>query len=79
MNFSSASGDAFLSGWYCYIGAKAGQRPRQTIRIVALEWIEIRNLHCGLAIGFLEFSFFAIDVDAELCMRREPGQKFRVG
>lgn len=52
------------------------QALRQTIQIAALEQGRIRNLHGGLAVGFLEISLLEIDRDTELCIREGAGQKF---
>ena len=49
-------------------------RPRQTIKIEALERAGTKNLHRGLMPGFSDnLKAFDVDRDIELSIRRGPG------
>jgi hypothetical protein len=55
LNFSSASGDGFLSGWYCWAEALMGGMCRSE---------RSTNLHGGLSIALFEGDVIGIDADA---------------
>ncbi len=57
LNFSSASGDGFLSGWYC---------DKRRMRSEVMSWKAKTDLHGGLAVCLLEFCVVHICLDAEL-------------